>query len=587
MLARVQPSRLRPAVVLALAILVSSCGGAPVAVGRAEIPRDTAVVRAVQKGSVVRILGSEGAPSVGTTGEVADGLLREALRQSPWLDFAAGPVAAPSSLGEAVRVRFDAATARCEARLVDGDVLLATATTDSRPLTAAIDELAVRIRLALGDPIDEPPAPIDRIYSADFGVVAACEAGIAALHEGKFASAADALSRARRADGGSAMLLECAASAAALVGKPAEAKRTAEEALSLKSRLGPTTTHRLLRTLLLARATLEPQLASRYDEELATLAVVGMRERPFDPEPQLTAAIASNFLGRFEEARERLRSLGQRLPEHAAVHYHAGWAALGARQPAESAESFARAARSMPLQAIAVPRAIALHDLGAHDMLREYLAAMARDPAVRAGAALHEVLRMQTAHALLRSDRASAVAHAFEDLDWLAARPGTLEQRAGELAETAETLVRLGEGARLRPYLAAILDREANTPVADAAVFGLGLAECAAQKRRARSAEDNLRRRSAGYLADTLLAFGCLQEGQLGAENQALGAAAAQSSSPLVTAALVRNLRAQGREEDAARLLATMRRELTKIHLRRKLQHPLLGPELAYAWLAP
>lgn len=555
-------------------------------VGRAEIPRDTAVVRALPKGSVVRIVGCEGAPAVGATGEVADGLLREALRQSSWFDFAAGPVAAPPTLGEAVRVRFDGQTSRCEARLADGDLLLATSSTAARPLTTAIDELAVRLRLALGDPIDEPPAPVDRIYSAEASVVAACESGIAALHEGKFASAADALARARRADGGSAMLLECAASASALVGRPADARRIAEEALGLKSRLGPTTTHRLLRTLLLARATLEPQLASRYDEELATLAKVGMRERPFDPEPQLTAAIASNFLGRFEEARERLVLLSKRLPEHAAVHYHAGWAALGAGKPADSADAFARAARAMPLQAIAVPRAIALHDLGAHDMLQEYLAAMARDPAVRAGAALHEVLRMQTAHALLRLDRARAVTHAFEDLDWLAARPGSLEQRAGELAETAETLVRLGEGARLRPYLAAILDREANTPVADAAVFGLGLVECSVQKKRARSAEDNLRRRSASYLADTLLAFGCRQEGQLGAENQALGAAAAQSSSPLVTAALVQNLRAQGRDEDAARLLTTMRRELTKIHLRRKLQHPLLGPELAYAWLA-
>jgi hypothetical protein len=54
----------------------------------------------------------------------------------------------------------------------------------------------------------------------------------------------------------------------------------------------------------------------------------------------------------------------------------------------------------------------------------------------------------------------------------------------------------------------------------------------------------------------------------------------------LLTAALVQNLRAQGREQDAVRLHEALRRELTRIHLRRKIQHPLLGIELAYAFRA-
>lgn len=563
---------------------LASCG-APATVGGTTAPRDVATVLRQPRGAVVRLLPSEGAPSVGATGEVADGLLREAMRQSWWLDVAAGPVAAPPGTGITLSTRFDGATKSAEIRDADG-TLLATSRTEGRPLCEAIDELAARARLALGDPVSEPPVPLWRSYSADQGVVAACELALAELHEGRFAQASDRLARARRGDGASAFLLDCAASAAAMQGNASEARRLAQEALSLSQRLSPTTTHRLMRTLLLARAATEPQLATRYDEELSTLAQVGGRERPFDPEPKLTAAIANNFLAKFEQARTELESLVARMPSHPAAHYHLGWAALGSGQAKVGAEAFAAASRAMPASSTVVPRAIALYEAGLHEQLAAFLGEVAADPAIRDGTALHEILRMQTAHALLRGDRDAAVKHAFEDLDWLARRPGTQEQRAGEFAEFAETLVRIGEGSRLRPYVTAILDRETNSALADAATFALAMADCAAQRTRATAAEDGLRRKSRGFWADTLAAFGCMQQGQLAAENQALGAAAAQSSSPLLTAALAHNLRAQGRDEEAARLLAALRRELTRIHLRRKLQHPLLGPELAYAWLA-
>jgi hypothetical protein len=369
-------------------------------------------------------------------------------------------------------------------------------------------------------------------------------------------------------------------------GNPSDARKFAQEALSLSSRLSPTTTHRLLRTMLLARASLEPQLAARYDEELATLAQVGMRERPHDPEPRLTEVIADNFCARFEHALAMAERLLARLPSHPAVHYHAGWAALGAGQHKRSADAFRIAAVAMPLGATVVPRSIALFEAGAQTELAALLAATAADPSVQASPALHEVVRMQAAHALLTGDPEGALAHAFADLDWLRQRPATQSDKAGELAETVETLVRLGAGNRVRPYLTEILDREANTSLADAAVFGLAMAECASTRSRAETAESGLRRRTAGYLADTLAAFGFHQRGELAAENQALGAAAAQSSSPLLTAALVQNLRAQGREQDAVRLHEALRRELTRIHLRRKIQHPLLGIELAYAFRA-
>lgn len=576
---------LRACVAFLLGLGLGACG-APVKVGGTVVPRDTGVIRGQPRGAVVRLLPSEGAPTVGATGEVADGLLREAMRQSWWLDVAAGPVAAPPSLGITLSVHFDGGAEAAEIR-IDGDgTLLATARTHGRPLCETIDELATRARLALGDPVPEAPVPLWRSYSADLDVVAGCEFALASLHEGRFGAAAERLATLRRNDGACAFLIDCAASAAAMLGKPDEARRLAQEALSLTQRLSPTTTHRLLRTLLLARAAKEPQLATRYDEELATLASVGARERPFDPEPMLTAAIASNFLAKFEEARVALEGITARMPSHPAAQYHLGWAALGSGRAKESVSAFEAAARSMPAASTVVPRAIALHEAGMHEQLVGFLQDVAADPAVRDGVALHEILRMQASHALLRGDRDAAVTTAFLDLDWLAKRPATQQERAGEFAELAETLVRLGEGARLRPYLTAILDRETNTPLADAASFGLAMADCAAQRTRAQEAEDGLRRKSRGFWADALAAYGCRQQGQLAAENQALGAAAAQSSSPLVTAALAQNLRAQGRDEDADRLLAALRRELSRIHLRRKLQHPLLGPELAYAWLA-
>ena len=60
---------------------------------------------------------------------------------------------------------------------------------------------------------------------------------------------------------------------------------------------------------------------------------------------------------------------------------------------------------------------------------------------------------------------------------------------------------------------------------------------------------------------------------------------AQQSSSPLVKAALVRNLRATGQTVEATTLRDALRRELEAIDLRQRIRHPLLGPEYAMAWL--
>lgn len=574
---------------LLLLALAASCAVQQPTADEVRVPADAACVVSLARGTTVRLVASEGAPSLRSTGEIVDGWFREALRQSDALDFAAGPVAGPSSALPAVRLHFDASSGLCRAELArtDGTFLLAAVAVTPDGLVAAIDELAIRVRIALGDPVDAPPRTVARLYSAVPEVVAACERALDAAAHGEFATAAATLQRARRLDGACTVLLDGMAAAAAMQGDATSALRLAQEALALPRRLGPVTTHRLLRTLLLARASLEPELASRYDEELATLGIVATRERPFDPEVRLTAGIAANFLARFADAREVLGPLEVRLPEHAGVAYHLGWAALGTGDGALAARAFANAARVLPARAVVVPRALAMWSAGDHEGLRRMLAEVADDPAVRSGTAWHEITRMRAAHELLRGENEAAVALVCADLKWLLDHPATLDQRAGEFADVAETLVRLGQGTRLRPYLLAILEHQANTLLADAATYGLGLAEAAGDRNRVPSTEDHLRRRGAAFWAESLRAFGCRQRGELGAENQALGSAATQSSSPLVKAALVQNLRAQGRPEDAAALHRAMQREFSVLHLRHKLEHPLLGPEFAYAYLAP
>jgi hypothetical protein len=64
-----------------------------------------------------------------------------------------------------------------------------------------------------------------------------------------------------------------------------------------EQRLLPTTRHRLARTLLLTRASRQPDAAADFDRELLRLGETGQRERPHDPQPQPRAEIPSGFGG--------------------------------------------------------------------------------------------------------------------------------------------------------------------------------------------------------------------------------------------------------------------------------------------------
>ena len=65
----------------------------------------------------------------------------------------------------------------------------------------------------------------------------------------------------------------------------------------------------------------------------------------------------------------------------------------------------------------------------------------------------------------------------------------------------------------------------------------------------------------------------------------ALARAARLSDSPMTKALLARSLRAVGKNQEADLLRDTLRREMLALHLRRPCEHPLFGPELAFAFL--
>ena len=66
-------------------------------------------------------------------------------------------------------------------------------------------------------------------------------------------------------------------------------------------------------------------------------------------------------------------------------------------------------------------------------------------------------------------------------------------------------------------------------------------------------------------------------------QNQ-LARAARLSSSPMTKALLAHSLRAIGKMREAALLQDTLRAEMLRVHLRQVCQHPVFGPELAYAF---
>jgi tetratricopeptide (TPR) repeat protein len=455
---------------------------------------------------------------------------------------------------------------------------------DGDDVAAGIDELAWAARLALGEAA-APPVPIAAGTSAVDDVVRAVDDALALTRDGGFNAAQRILLDARRRDGAAPFVLDGLAVLALLRGDAAQAERIAREALGYEARLLPATRHRIARTLLLARASLGGDAAAARDRELLQLGEVGAQERPFDPEPLLSQAIALDFLGEFARAKPLLQDLAQRLPQQPIVVYHAGWACLGAGDALAAARWFERAAARLPAGFVLLPRAIALYESGQHDALRELLAEVLTDAQEQGAPLALDTLRMQAAHALLRGDTAAARDRIVATLTWLLQHPQQLLQRAGELGEQGALLVRLGGGNELPPIVAAVQQQHQGVEVADVCAFLGGMVEVARRGERLPDVETRLAHGGDSAFSALLAAFAHERRGEIADMQAELARAARLHDTPMTKTLLARGLAATGRGAEAEHLLATLRAELKTIALRTRCRHPLLGPELAFAFV--
>ncbi|MCA8973594.1 MAG: hypothetical protein KDC98_02680, partial [Planctomycetes bacterium] len=356
-------------------------------------------------------------------------------------------------------------------------------------------------------------------------MVLAVEDGALLLLDGGVAGARSAFQAARRDDGGSPWVLDGLAKVALLGGDPGAAERLCREALGYEQRLSPACRHTLARTLLLARASAEPTAAPARDRDLLALGEVYCRERPHDPEGRLSVAIAHGFLADFAAARPLLEALALRLPRHAVVSYHLGWACLGTDDPRAAIAHFEDAALRLPAAWVVIPRAIAHYAAADHAGLERLLDRLAAD-ADSDSVLVHELDRMRAAHALLRGDDEAAARAILGGLNWLLKHPSVLDLRPGELAESGEVLVRLGHGDGLPALVAAVLNQAPPAGVADACAYLSGLVDVQRRRVRNRELEDRLGRGGENAFASRLEAFAYEVRGELGDMHAALARAA-------------------------------------------------------------
>lgn len=569
---------------VALLFLVAACQSAsPVPV---SVPGPAPVVPVVVTLPAGSLLLAELAP--GTADEPvwrAAGILwREALRQSPQFDVLDAETSLPGAILVHLAIDGEAKAVSAACRLADGtERVLAGGAFADGDLPAALDRLAWATRRALGE--DAPaPVPLGACVSTDVKAILAANEGILLLRDGGIEAARRALLDARVRDGASPFVLDALAATALLRGDATLAERLCREALGFTARLSPTTQHRLARTLLLARSSLQPDNAPQHDRELLELGYAGQRERPYDPQCTLSIAIAQNFLGQFAAARPLLEALVVRMPQQAVVSYHLGWACLATGDANAAAVHFENAALRLPMAWVVVPRALALRAAGQDDGLQLLLEKLVSEAETENGSLVHDLRRLQAAHALLRGQSAVAADHLEADLRWLCAHPTMLALRGGELAEQGEVLVRLGRGAALPPMLAALQAQHPGTAVADACAYLGGLAQISRTRERLETLEGQLGRGGESAWSLRLMAFAHEQRGEVADLHAALARAARLSDSPLTKALLAKSLHDMGKPAEATALRTALRAEMELIHLRRRPMHPLLGPELAFAY---
>jgi tetratricopeptide (TPR) repeat protein len=515
--------------------------------------------------------------------------LRESLRLSSLLDVAAGIEDAPSPL--ALVPTVDLVAGRLVLTLEwDGSAstpLCSVACDPERP-TVAADELAARARIALGEDLRETPPPIADIYSASAECVRLTERSLELEPGG--ADLKEILERARRADPGCALTWNVLASSQLARGEPQAAISTARSALSaFGRRLSPTTAHRLARVLLLAEARVRGTPGTRaVDEQLLALGTAFVEDRPHDPHGLYTTALAHSFLGRFDLSEPAFEELRARWPAIPWPEYHLVFARLGLGDGPGALEAADQIARDLPFETTFLPRALALFTSGELGELADLLQE-ARDRTPANSPFGLDVLRMQAALAVLRDRRDEATSALADSLEWLRQRPSLLPQRAVELAEAGEALVLLGAPPDLSLRLDAIRSVVWNgeAAVVHALAYVEGIAAAArGDAEVAAIAAGTLEQANRDGDAARVRAAIARAAGSAADEARELATVLRLNDTPLARASFARVLRELGRREEAEGVLRETREDLLRIDLRIPLQHPLLSPGQALAFLA-
>jgi len=563
---------------------LTACSTGPIGLDpRPSKPPDQGVVRALLPGTRLHTEIARGLPDEPLY-RAAAVWWHQALRQSRAFELADGQTP-PEGL--ALVLAIDPVGRRLSAFLRQtGEQRLALAggAYEAEDLPGGIDRIAWAARMALGEEV-MPPVPVAAAVSPSPRATDAAADGFVLLHDGAVEASRRAFLLARRSDGGSPFVLDGLARVALLRSDAEVAERLCREALGYRHRLSPMTQHSLTRTLLFARASRTPEQAPERDRELLALGLAMQRERPHDPQGLLTIAIAENLLGLFADARPRLESLRRRLPRTAIVDYHLGWACLATDDAGEALAAFDEAALRLPPAWVVIPRILAYYALGDDSGLDRLLARQLRELGPRDFGLAHELYRIQAAHALLCDEPEQCADHILTDLNWMLAHPTLLDYRPGQLAEQGEVLVRLGRIDELPAILAAMQAQHPTSMIADACAYVSGLISISLSRQRDITLEDRLGRGGESVFALRLQAFGHEVRGELADMHAALARAARLSDSPLTKSLLARSLRIMGRVEEARSLRDALRRELTTINLRRRPNHPLLGPEIAFAYL--
>jgi len=414
-------------------------------------------------------------------------------------------------------------------------------------------------------------------YSASVQCVSLTEHASARLAKGKLRAALAALRQARSEDGGCAFTLMLLATVQNALGDRKDALRIADEALRLNHRLTPTTSHRLVRSY---------RWAIADDRKLLEAGQVFQRERPFDPHGIYTEALALNLLNQSAAALPKLRALSKRWPENASVQFQLGYACLGTNQPEAALMAFEVARQRLPEPLTVPPLAMALFHAGKHHRLAGMLRRLAESPRVKGGPALHEILRMQAAQAILVHDRDAAAGYLLADLLWVRANATDFDRHALEVAEAGEILARLGKSKELLLAIQGFQQLPRLPPTFRSALTYLGGLVTVAQNRSPKAAQAVLTKGGREIWSQQLAAANHRRRGELREEARALQRAMGGTSDPLVLASYARVLLAAGEREKSERIASDLHRGLVSFDQRQPRDHPLMSPARAMAYVA-